>query len=187
MKRILVIGLLTASTAVSAECYMRTQVNLSRQAVFGPPTDVHRIVTPEAGGYRCSLQYRVNVNNQWHNAEGQGTGKTEDAACQQAMDLKNGALLADVTPDRVNANTQMVCLDGPEIKVRRVRIGEQIWESEVDVHTVPTERPYFKFKNTQCRMFVERNAREGNLYTHQGVICRENTTPGSKWLVVAKY
>jgi hypothetical protein len=166
---------------------MRTQLDLTRQQRHSSPTDLHSIVTPDAQGYKCSVRYRINISNEWRNAEGVGRGQTEDAACKQALDLKRGALLAEVTPDKVTADTQMVCSDVPEITIRRVRIGERIRESEVDMHTIPAERPYFKYKNTQCRMFVERNTREGNLYTHQGVICRESTDPRAMWLVVDKY
>lgn len=186
MKR-LALSLLIASSAVYADCHVRVAVNLSTKTVFGEPTDIQRMVTPDARGQKCVVRYRLNINDDWQTFEGEAVARTEAQACAQAMDTKRGAMLAEVTPQRVRADQQMVCSDLPDIRVRRVRIGESIWESEVDIHIVPAERPYFRYKNTLCRMFVERNAVNQNLYTYQGVICRENTTKNSKWQVVDKY
>jgi hypothetical protein len=179
--------LLVASSAVYADCHVRMSTRISTNAVFGQPTDVQRLVTPDAKGYKCVLTYRLNIDQEWQAVEGIGIAKTEEQACASAADVKRGAVLAQVTPTRVSSDQQMVCSDFPDIRVRPVKPGERIWESEVDVHTIPAERPYFVYKNTQCRMFVERNSRDQNLFTYQGVICRLNTTKSSKWQVVDKY
>jgi hypothetical protein len=159
---------------------------ISSSAVFGQPTDIQRIVTPDARGYQCVLRYRLNVDLDWQTVEGIGVGKTEAQACATALDLKQAAVLSDA-PTKVSADRQMVCSDFPDIRVRPVRIGEVIWESETDVHTIPEERPYFVYKSTQCRLFVERNSVDRNFFTYQGVICRLNATKNSKWQVVDKY
>jgi hypothetical protein len=75
----------------------------------------------------------------------------------------------------------------PEIRVHPVRIGDIIWQSEVDVHTIPEERPYFMYKRTQCRMFVERDSKEQNLMVYQGIICKMDSTKNAKWQVLDKY
>ena len=116
-----------------------------------------------------------------------GTGRDEGSACVQAMDIGRGSVLAEVEPSRVRADTQMVCSDIPDIRIRPVRIGEVVWESETDMHRHEQERKYFDYKQTKCRMFTERNSKDRNLYTYQGIICKADTNPNGKWQVVDKY
>ena len=186
MKRLLILPLIIASV-VHAECHVRVSTNILPQTIFGSATDVQRMVVPDARGFKCVVRYRLNINTDWQTVEGIGVARTEEQACGQASDIKRGAILGEVTAQKVRADQQMVCSDLPDIRVRPVKLGETIWESEVDVHIVPAERPYFVYKNTQCRMFVERNSRDQNLFTYQGIICRLNTTKNSKWQVVDKY
>jgi hypothetical protein len=187
IKQVIVAGLCLASSIAVADCHIRSSVKLARQNVSFGPTDIQKLVSPDPKGSKCVLHYRVNINEEWRTAEGVGYGKTEDESCQQAMDVGRGNLLLEVEPSRVSADTQMICTDLEDIRIRPVRIGETIWESQVDIHSIPAERKYFQYKFTSCRMFVERNAKDRNLFTYQGVICKINSTPYSKWRVVDKY
>lgn len=187
MKQLLIAGLILASTVVHAECYMRSDIRLSRQTVSSPPVDWQKMVTPDARGQKCLIRYRVQINGNWETAEGTGVGLTEGAACAQALDIGRGRLLQEVTPGKVNADNQMVCSDLPEIRVHPVRIGDIIWQSEVDIHTIPAERRDFWYKRSRCRMFIERDAKNSNLWLYQGEICQISNTPDSKWRVIDKY
>lgn len=187
MKKSLLILLGAISMAAQAECYMRSSIRLTQSMIEHTPTDVQRLVVPDRTGYKCITRYRVVIQQDWQTVEGTATGSTEGEACARAMDISRGSLLEEAVPDRVSSDSQMVCSDLPDIRVRRVRIGETIYESEVDVHTIPQERPYFNYKRVQCRMFVERDTSNRNLFTYQGIICRKDSSPNSKWLVVDKY
>ena len=179
----LTIAGLTYCTTPRAECYVKSDIRLTRQTINAGPTDLQKLVTPG----HCSVQYRVHIGDDWQTAEGVGVGKTEAEACAQAMDISRARVLLEASPQTVSANTQLVCNDLTEIQVRRVHVGETIWESEVDMHLHPQERKYFWYKNTQCRVFTERNSKDSNLFTYQGVICRTNSKATSKWQVVDKY
>lgn len=170
-----------------AECYMRSSTTLSKDTVQMQPVDVQRLVTPDATGYMCSARYRIQIKNEWQTAEGVGHAGTEDRACALAMDVGRGRLLNEVESQTVKSDTQMVCSDLLDIRVHPVRIGDIIYQSEVDMHTIPAERKDFWYKRTQCRMFVEKDMKNTNLWLYQGVICRIDTTPKSKWRVIDKY
>lgn len=187
MKRILVLGLCLVSSVAIADCYVRSNIRLTRQAINAGPTDVQRLAVPDALGYKCLMRYRVHIGDEWYTAEGTGVSKNEGDACRQALDIGNGRVLAEVEPSQVSADTQMVCSDVPDIRIRQVRIGEVVWESETDMHRHEQERRYFDYKQTKCRMFTERNAKDRNLYTYQGIICKVDSLPNSKWRVVDKY
>jgi hypothetical protein len=188
MKRLALLLCLISSSAV-ADCYMRSDIKLSRQAINASPTDIQRMVTPEPNGHKCVARYRVYVNNEWVTAEGTATAKTETEACARAQDLGRGYILAEVTPDRITTTNQMVCSDLPDIRVRPVNRGELIWESETDMHSHPRERaePYFQLKHATCRKFIERANKDQNLIVYQGIICQANTGANSKWIVLDKY
>lgn len=187
MKKLLIIGLLLTSTTALADCYMRSSINLKTQRVNTGPADVQKLVTSDSRGNKCVLRYRININDDWQTAEGIGYGSTEAEACTQAADIKRASIMTEVVANRVSADTQMVCSDLPEIRVRPVRIGELVFESETDLHTIPEYRKPFMFKRSVCRMFAERDARNQNLMLYQGVVCRVDNMPNSKWRVIDKY
>jgi hypothetical protein len=187
MKRTLIAIMCLSAGLASAECYIRSSTKISKKEIFGAPTDIQRIVTPDAKGFQCVLRYRLNIKTDWQTVEGVASAKTEDDACARAIDISRASILQEPAPTSVKSDTQMVCGDITDIKVHPVHINDVIWESEVDIHTIPAERPYFQYKRTQCRMFVERDGKSQNLYLYQGIICRENSSAHSQWRVVDKY
>jgi hypothetical protein len=189
MKRAIIIALCLASSSALADCYMRSNIKLVRSAITAGPTDIQQLATPDAAGSKCLVRYRLYVGNEWVTAEGSATAKTEEEACARAMDVGRGYALTEVEPRQVSADTQMVCSDLPDIRVRPVRRGELIWESETDLHSNALERanPYFFWKQAKCRKFIERKALHQNLIIYQGVMCQATTAKNSKWLVLDKY
>lgn len=187
MKRLLIASLAFVSTLATAECYTRSNIRMSYASIDAGPTDVQRLVVPDAAGQKCVVRYRVHVGDEWQTAEGTAVAKTEAEACTRAMDVGRGSVLLEMEPSSVRADTQMVCSDLPDIRVRPVRIGETIWESETDMHNHPQERKYFWYKRAKCRMFQERNPKDRNLITYQGIICQATGLANSKWRVIDKY
>jgi hypothetical protein len=185
MKQLLATGLILLSTVASAECYMRQSINLRTQQVNSGAKDIQKLVTPDPQGFKCVIQYRVHIDNNWQTAEGIGIAKTEQEACIRANDIQRSSLLVEVTG--VSADNQMVCSDFPEIRVRPVKIGEVVWETETDLHTIPTFQKTFTYKRSLCRLFAERDIRNQNLMLYQGVVCRIDNMANSKWRVIDKY
>jgi hypothetical protein len=189
--KLLIIALAVASmgycTTTRADCYMRSRINLKTQQVATGPTDTQKIVTPDAQGNKCVLRYRINIDNDWQTAEGVGYGRTELEACARATDVKQASILTEVVATGIGVDTQMVCSDLPEIRVRPVKIGDLVFESETDLHTIPEYRKPFWYKRSQCRMFAERDSRNQNLMLYQGVVCRVDNMPNSKWRVIDKF
>lgn len=187
MKKITAIALCLVSLNAVADCYLHSSIRMTRQNIVAGPTDFQRMVTPDAAGKHCVVRYRVYIAKTWRNAEGSATAKTESEACMRATDIGRGYVLAEVEPTQVSADMQMVCSDAPEIQIHPVRVGDVIWESETDLHTMPEERKYFAYKGTRCRYFSEQASRDYNMITYQGVICKIDSTSDSKWSVVDKF
>ena len=178
---------LTVCSNSKADCYVRSNIKLTRQAIVAGPTDVQKLVVPDSVGKKCVLRYRVYAGNQWQTAEGTGTGSNEIEACKTALDIGNSRLLAEVEPNLVRADTQMVCSDLPDIRVRPVSVGETVWESETDLHGNLQERKYFWYKHANCRWFQERNPKDGNMITYLGIMCQADGRPNSKWRILDKF
>lgn len=189
MKRSIAILLCLASTSIFADCYHRSDIKITQQKINTAPTDIQRLVTPDSRGQKCVARYRLHIGDAWTTVEGSAVAKTEDEACQQAVDIKRGVALDEMAPATVSADHQMVCSDLPDIRVRPVRKGELVWESETDLHSNPLERqkPYFQLKGATCRKFIERAPLHQNLIIYQGIICRATTAKNSKWIVLDKY
>lgn len=189
MKRAVVLLLVVASTSALADCYQRSNIKITQQKINGVATDIQRLVTPDELGQKCLMRYRLHIGNAWTTVEGTAVAKTEDEACEQAMELKRGVALEEVAPATISADHQLVCSDLPDIRVRPVRKGELIWESETDLHSNGLERtqPYFYIKEARCRKFIERTPKNQNLIIYQGIICQTTTSSKSKWIVIDKY
>ena len=187
MKHLLLLPLIVTSATALADCHVRINTTIPQHLINTPPTDIQQIVTPDSRGYKCAMQYRLHVDREWRTVEGIGYGKTEMAACAQAIDTNRGAYLEEAVTSNIHADNQMVCSDLPDIRVRPVKIGESIWESEVELHAAQSLRKPFIYKRTMCRFFTERGVKNNNFYPYQGVICRENMTGNSKWVVVDKF
>ena len=80
MKRAVILLLCLASTTVLADCYQRSNIKITQQKINGVPTDLQRLVTPDAGGQRCLMRYRLHIGNEWTTVEGTAVAKTEDLA-----------------------------------------------------------------------------------------------------------
>ena len=113
---------------------------------------------------------RVQLDNEWIHAEGEGVADSDEQACANARDIAQAQILVPVENPVVNAESSMVCTDAPQIKPReRVRIGDWVRESEVGVfHSHP--RP-FSYQGTQCRWFTHREAHLGKMVSFGGIMC----------------
>ncbi len=185
MKRLLAGALIVYSSVTWADCFHRTQINTTTRVNAGP-TDIQRVVTKIGTQYQCVSTYRLHLGLEWQTVEGVARAGTEQEACRQSLDLKNGLLLQEVPPTGVRTSADIVCTDAPTIRVRNVHVGQQIWESEADLHWSQKERGYWTYKKAQCRKFQERAVKDGNMLVYNGIICQAGTN-SQKWLVVDKY
>lgn len=189
MKHAVILLVCLASAPALADCYQRSNIKITQQKINTPPTDIQTLVTPDARGQKCVARYRLHIGNAWTTVEGSAVAKNEQEACNLAVDVNRGVALEEVAPATVSADHQLVCSDLPDIRVRPVKKGELVWESETDLHSHILERrnPYFQLKGATCRKFIERTPKHQNLIIYQGIICRATTAPNSKWIVLDKY
>lgn len=168
-------------------CKFVMDIQMTSLKILGEPTDVQELLTPSENTLICRTFYRINIDDTWRSATGYSTGRTREEACSKALSIGNGKLLSEIPPDKVRSITETLCTDFEDIQIRPVKIGDRIWESNVDIPSNRKDRNYFSYKGTRCRMFSEQIPVLQGLYLARGVICRIGTTPNARWLVIDKY
>ena len=175
------------STAIQAECYVRSAVTSKTNMTIDAIADVEPLVVPiSATHQKCIVNFRAQVNGRWITAEGERTGPrtmSEQDLCAGAVDSGRIQILSRADGGRMTVEQNMVCTDQPEIKVRVVKRGEMVRESEVRPH--PHFPKPFTYRTSQCRWFIEPEVHPGrDLLQRQGIICQTN---GNEWQVVDKW
>lgn len=181
----LILGMALASS-VSAQCYVRQAMTTKQQAQISRITDVQTLAVPvSTTHHKCIVTFRAQINNEWFTGEGEKTGPrsiTESELCAAALDSGRIQILSRAQARDVTVETSMVCDERPEIRVRNVRIGEVVRDSEVRPH--PNFPRPFRYLGTQCRWFMEPVLRNQDIGQYQGIICQSH---GPEWRVVDKW
>jgi len=178
---------LAMSTTAQAECYVRAAVTNQTTISITAVADVDPFVVPiSATHQKCIVSFRAQVDGKWITAEGEKTGPktmSEKELCTGAVDSGRIQILSRANGGNMAVEQNMVCNDQPEIKVRVVKRGEMVRESEVRPH--PNFPRPFVYRTAQCRWFIEPEVHPGrDLLQRQGIICQVN---GNEWQVVDKW
>ena len=179
--------LLLASTTAYSECYVRSAVTNQTAMSITSVADVEPLVVPISPTQnKCIVNFRAQVNGKWITAEGEKIGPrslSEQELCAGAVDSGRIQILSRADGGRMNVEQNMVCNDQTEIKVRAVKRGEMVRESEVRPH--PNFPKPFIYRTATCRWFIEPEVHPGrDLLQRQGIICQNN---GNEWQVVDKW
>lgn len=187
MSRKIPLILLLVATSAYSECYMRSAVTNQTTMSITAVADVESLVVPiSATQNKCIATFRAQVNGDWITAEGERVGlKTisEQDLCAGAVDSGRIQMLSRANGGNMAIEQNMVCNDQLEIKVRTVKRGEMVRESEVRPH--PNFPRPFTYRTAQCRWFIEPEVHPGrDLLQRQGIICQVN---GNEWQVIDKW
>ena len=175
------------ATSVQADCFVRSAVTNQTTMSVVAVADVQPLVVPiSATQNKCFVTFRAQVNGEWITAESERVGprtQAESDLCAGALDSGRMQILSRAGGGNLAVEQNMVCSDQPEIKVRVVKRGEMVRESEVRPH--PNFPRPFKYRTAQCRWFIEPEVVPGrDLLQRQGIICQVN---GNEWQVVDKW
>jgi hypothetical protein len=179
--------LMLATTTAYGECYVRSAVTNQTTMTIEAVADVDPFVIPISPTQnKCIATFRAQVNGKWITAEGEKIGPrsmSSQELCASAVDSGRIQILSRANGGRMTVEQNMVCNDQPEIKVRIVKRGEMVRESEVRPH--PHFPKPFVYRTAQCRWFIEPEVHPGrDLLQRQGIICQVN---GNEWQVVDKW
>jgi hypothetical protein len=186
MFRLTAITLAVVATTAQADCYVRSAMNNQTRASITSIADVEPLVVPISFTQnKCIVTYRAQVNGKWVTVEGTSIGAkslSDEELCRGAIDSSQAQLLSRTDASNLAVETNMVCDERPEIRVRNVNVGELVRESEVRPH--PNFPKPFRYRTAQCRWFIEPEPRNSDLLQRQGIICQSN---GNEWRVIDKW
>jgi hypothetical protein len=185
-KTTLILALTMAGTA-QANCYVRSAVTNQTTMSITAVADIDPFVVPISPTQnKCIVMFRAQVNGEWITVEGERIGPrsmSERELCAGAVDSGRIQILSRANGGNMAVEQNMVCTDQPEIKVKSVKRGEIVRESEVRPH--PHFPKSFAYRTAQCRWFIEPEVHPGrDLLQRQGIICQVN---GNEWQVVDKW
>lgn len=185
-RKIPLILALCATTAYG-DCYVRSAMTNQTSMSITAVADIEPLVVPISFTQnKCIVTFRAQVNGEWITAEGEKVGpktQSDQELCASAVDSGRMQVLSRAGGGKLAVEQNMVCNDQPEIKVRVVKRGEMVRESEVRPH--PHFPKPFTYRTAQCRWFIEPEVRPGrDLLQRQGIICQVN---GNTWQVVDKW
>ena len=86
--------------------------------------------------------------------------------------------------DGVMSNESVTVCQNGRILDSKIKIGDTILETEVGPSDVKVS--YFKYNNTTCKLFTERQGRHSKLQVYHGVICQIDNSPNN-WIVMDKW
>jgi len=168
-----------AATA-SAECYVRTATVATGKTQAQRVADIKYTRLPYNGLRKCIARVRVQVGNTWEDAEGEGVAESDAQACNIARDILNIQYLAPVDPEKISAESSMVCSDAPAVKLKeKIKNGDWLLESEV-APFAQYPKP-FTYNGTTCKWFSYREAHQGRPVSFAGVMCMMQP---NRWQVV---
>lgn len=187
MKRTLfALAIMAVAVSSQAECFSRSAMTNQVQAKIERITDQKRTVVPTTEGQmRCTVSFRALIKGEWFDGEGVSQASPHvgtEQICTQAMNSGSTFLLQSIGGSRTAVEQEMVCTDEPKPRIRPVRIGQNIAESEVRPH--PKYAKEFVYNGTTCRWFRETEARKLDIIQWQGVICKLKS---GQWKVVDKF
>lgn len=181
----LILGLVAADVVV-AQCYVRQAMTAQQKTAITRITDIQNLAVPVSPTHhKCIVTFRAQINGEWVTGEGERTAPRsvpEDELCRGALDSGRLQILNRAAAQDLTVETSMVCDERPEIRVRNVRIGDTVRESEVRPH--PNFPKPFRYLGAQCRWFIEPVYRNNDMGQFQGIICHNN---GADWRVVDKW
>ncbi len=157
------------------ECQIEQTSQMTARHKIGPVTDL--VKTP--GNGQCTVEYRLNVNGEWHDVKWTHKGLYQDAVlCQMAIRNGTNQLLVEL-PGQFKTETKLTCKPKQKIPVG---LGYEGKESEFGIDK--QRQMYFKVDNiSKCRMFKGHHA-DGVSTRLDGVICLNNN---ELWTIVDRF
>lgn len=165
-----IVLMLTVLSASAAECYVRTATVSASKAQSQRITDIRYTKLPYNGLRKCIAHLRIQTNNRWQNAEGEGVADTDEQACENARDILTIRYLQPIGTASVDSESSVVCTDAPAIAVReKVKIGD--WVKESELAPLPQYPKPFLYNGTTCKWFSHRETHQNRPVGFAGVMC----------------
>ena len=181
--------LVLASGAVGAECYYRSStINDLKARVQRQSEPVREVIQLNERVTQCTVTWRLMIDNAWYTAQGRAQGDLipDHQVCAMAQDAGRARLMQQISGSSTSAYQELICTDQDIPKLKTVKAGDLVRESEVAPD--PDHPGSFPHKGYECRRFLETVTYGIGLLQNRGIICKLQRGPHSgQWKVIEKW
>jgi len=175
------------STAQAQECQLQQTIRSNSISTISEIKNITtNVITLGAGQKKCVASFDGLYNGDWHKSFGEysWTGdRSITEMCGIAVSLAKKNLLQPVNSSTINNESIVVCRDNTKPKVVSTAVGMVI-EDITQLRPHPKFQKTFRYKDTQCRWFVEAGWSGKDLQKMNGIAC---LTSNRQWVVVDKF
>jgi hypothetical protein len=140
-----------------AECYQESVTTNRARTEIREVVDYQKFVSTAGNLQTCTVMFRANINNKWHDARGESQGLVTDSTdqiCSQAMQVGRSKILEKIQGTAIQSSQTMYCNDFQTPQLRKgLKKNDTFLVSELKPH--PVESKPFEHKGTICRYFLE--------------------------------
>ena len=187
--RLIPLLLALMSTGAGAECYYRSStINDLKARVQRQSEPVREVIQLNERVTQCTVTWRLMIDNTWYTAQGRAQGDLipDHQVCAMAQDAGRARLMQQISGSSTSAYQELICTDQDIPKLKTVKAGDLVRESEVAPD--PDHPGSFPHKGYECRRFLETVTYGIGLLQNRGIICKLQRGPHSgQWKVIEKW
>ena len=187
MKHIVLAVALIPGLVLADTCILHDKSVTQTQVTIQERSAVRRDVVPTRDNQlRCMVNFRVRINNAWHNAHGEyiwSGDRPSSEACAIAADRAESDVRDRVGRANVTSQRTLICNDRPELRLLR-QSSQGAVGNNGQFRPHPNYPDRFYHNGAQCRWFIEPKFVGHDVRTFQGIVCE---TGPDEWVVVDKF
>jgi hypothetical protein len=173
--------------AKAQDCQLQQTIRSTTEGIVTEIRNISTEVVPWGNGAsKCMANLDGLVNGSWRKSFGEYTWYDQRPAkemCAIAVGLAKKNLLQSVNSSIINSNSVVICRDNAKPKVNNTAVG-MIVEDVTQLRPHPVFQKTFRYKDEQCRWFVEAGWIGNDFQKLNGIAC---LTSSRQWVVVDKF
>jgi len=178
MKNLILLSFLVGNIAM-ADCNVKVASRLANERQVGPI--VNLIKDTKIMG-QCTVEFDMDVDGKtYHLRETEKGWENPESLCYYAKERARKNFLMDM-PGHFKTESVTSCREG-ELVPATLKKGNTILETEAPFGS---NKKYFTYRNSRCRMFQEHLVVDRQLKVFNGVICQVDNSD-TNWLIVDKW
>jgi hypothetical protein len=183
----IILTLLIPSSVFAQQCVLQSKTIDNTKTTITEISEIRRDIVPWANGQKkCIVNFKAQIDKQWHMAHGEyiwdGELPAQDA-CGIAVTQAKKDLTQSVKPSKLISEDVLICNDDTKQNTIKVaKVGSIVDIGQLRPH--PTYPNRFYYNGTECKWFLDVSWTGKDIRQYQGIACKVEPT---KWVVTDKF
>jgi hypothetical protein len=183
----LIFLMLLSSNVLAQECVLQSKIVNNTKTLITEVGEIRRDIVPWANGQKkCLVNFKAQIDGQWHMAHGEYVWDGErpaQEACGAAVTQAKKDLTQQVKPATIISEEVLICNDDTKQNTIKItKVGSIVDVSQLRAH--PNYPNRFVYNGTECKWFLDSSWTGKDIREYQGIVCKVEPT---KWVVVDKF